>query len=97
METKSKMISNKRDFALCTTNSSLEEINDKLTLLCIDQGLTLTKIDDFKYICKKNSDNSINIEVSTVGKNNVLKLYHLNGQENITKEIIKNIIITLAF
>ena len=97
METKSKMISNKRDFALCTTNSSLEEINDKLTLLCIDHGLTLTKIDDFKYICKKNSDNSINIEVSTVGKNNVLKLYHLNGQENITKEIIKNIIITLAF
>ena len=97
IETKNKMISNKRDFALCTTNSSLEEINDKLTLLCIDKGLTLTKIDDFKYICKKNSDNSINIEVSTVGKNNVLKLYHLNGQESITKEIIKNIIMTLAF
>ena len=97
IDMKNKMISNKRDFALCTTNSSLEEINDKLTLLCIDNGLTLTKIDNLKYICKKNSDNSINIEVSTVGKNNVLKLYHLNGQESITKEIIKNIIITLAF
>ena len=97
IDMKNKMISNKRDFALCTTNSSLEEINDKLTLLCIDNGLTLTKIDNLKYICKKNSDNSINIEVSTVGKNNVLKLYHLNGQENITKEIIKKIIISLAF
>ena len=97
LDMKNKMISNKRDFALCTTNSSLEQINDKLTLLCIDNGLTLTKIDNLKYICKKNSDNSINIEVSTVGKNNVLKLYHLNGQESITKEIIKNIIITLAF
>ena len=97
MEMKNKIITTKKDFALCTTNSSLEEINDKLTLLCIDNGLTLTKVDTMKYICKKDSDNSINIEVSVVGKSNALKLYHLNGQESITKEIIRNIIITLAF
>ena len=50
-----------------------------------------------KYICKKDSNNSINIEVSVMGKSNALKLYHLNGDEIITKEIIKNIILTLAF
>ena len=94
---KNKIITDKKDFALCTTNSSLEEINDKLTLLCIDHVLTLTKIDDMKYICKKDSNNSINIEVSVMGKSNALKLYHLNGDEIITKEIIKNIILTLAF
>ena len=97
MEMKNKIITDKKDFALCTTNSSLEQINDKLTLLCIDHGLTLTKIDDMKYICKKDSNNSINIEVSVMGKSNALKLYHLNGDEIITKEIIKNIILTLAF
>ena len=80
MEMKNKIITTKKDFALC-----------------IDNGLTLTKVDTMKYICKKDSDNSINIEVSVVGKSNALKLYHLNGQESITKEIIRNIIITLAF
>jgi hypothetical protein len=29
--------------------------------------------------------------------NNVLKLYHVNGDEQITKEIIKNVIVNIGF
>ena len=85
------------DFALCNTNSSLDEIYEKLIILCKEKGLTLTKIETNKYICKKNGDNSIKIEINKRGKINMLKLYYLNGKENITKEIIKEIILRIGF
>lgn len=98
IEIKSKMLTSSKDFALCTTNSTNDEIVIKLNELCKENGLTLTEVvDKSKFICKKDSDNSINIEISSVGNNNVLKLYHLNGQESITKDMIKKIIITIGF
>ena len=94
---KKRLINSSKDFALCTTNSSLDEIYLKLQNLCKEEKYSLTKINEFKYICKKDSDNSINIEVNIVNKSNVLKLYHLNGKEKVTKEIIKKIIINIGF
>ena len=94
---KQKILTTSKDLAICTVSSTIEQINEKLNILCQNNGYTLTEVDKTKYICKKNSDNSINIEISQVGNNNVLKLYHLNGQESITKEIIKNIIIHIGF
>ena len=85
------------DFALCNTNSNLETIYEKLMKLCAEKGLTLTKIDTNKYICKKDGDNSIKIEINTKGRTNVLKLYYLNGKEAITKEIIRQIVLTIGF
>ena len=88
---------NSNDFALCNSNSSLEEIYDKLLILCKEKQLTLAKIESNKFICKKDGDNSIKIEINKRGKTNVLKLYYLNGKEAITKEIIKNIILKIGF
>ena len=85
------------DFALCNTNSNLETIYEKLMKLCNEKGLTLTKIDTNKYICKKDGDNSIKIEINTKGRTNVLKLYYLNGKEVITKEIIRQIVLRIGF
>ena len=85
------------DFALCNTNSNLETIYENLMKLCTEKGLTLTKIDVNKYICKKDGDNSIKIEINTKGRTNVLKLYYLNGKEAITKEIIRQIVLRIGF
>ena len=88
---------NSNDFALCNSNSSLQEIYDKLIILCKNKGLTLAKIEENKFICKKDGDNSIKIEINKRGKTNVLKLYYLNGKEAITKEIIREIILRIGF
>ena len=88
---------NSNDFALCNSNSSLEEIYNKLVTLCKEKDLSLTKIESNKFICKKDGDNSIKIEINKRGKTNVLKLYYLNGKESITKEIIKEIILRIGF
>jgi hypothetical protein len=88
---------NSNDFALCNSNSSLDVIYDKLIILCKEKGLTLAKIESNKFICKKDGDNSIKIEINRRGKTNVLKIYYLNGKESITKEIIKEIILRIGF
>ena len=88
---------NSNDFALCNSNSSLEDIYNKLIKLCKEKGLTLAKIESNKFICKKDGDNSIKIEINKRGKTNVLKLYYLNGKEAITKEIIREIILRIGF
>ena len=88
---------NSNDFALCNSNSSLEDIYRKLIKLCKEKGLTLAKIESNKFICKQDGDNSIKIEINKRGKTNVLKLYYLNGKEVITKEIIREIILRIGF
>ena len=49
-----------------------------------------------QFICNKDG-NSICIEITKVGPNNVLKLYHLSGNEQVTKDVIKKIIIHIGF
>ena len=88
---------NSNDFALCNSNSTLEEIYDKLVALCEEKELKLAKIESNKFVCKKDGDNSIKIDINKRGKTNVLKLYYLNGKEEITKKIIKEIILRIGF
>ena len=89
--------SNSNDFAVCNTNSSLEEINKKLIGLSKEKKFYLTKINLKNYICTKNKCNSIKIEITAKGNINMMKIYYLEGKENITKELIKNIIFTIGF
>ena len=92
-EIKTKMLTSSKDFVLWTTSQPINDIISTIQSLCKENDLTLTEIDKAKFICKKDTDNSINIEICAMGENNnALKLYHLNGQESITKEIIKKII-----
>ena len=74
-----KILTMSKDLAIYTVSSTIEQINEKLIILCQNNGYTVAEVDKTKYICKKNSDNSIKIEINQVGNNNVLKLYHLNG------------------
>ena len=86
-------------FCLCTTTSSHDEVIKQLTILATTNNYVLSNINDStttRYVCELNS-NSICIEISKVGMNNVLKLYHVNGDEQITKEIIKNVIVNIGF
>ena len=95
-EIKNKMLTSSKDFVLWTTSLPHEDIIKTLRDLCKENTLTLTEVDTTKFICKKDSDNSINIEISSNNNSNVLKMYHLNGQESITKEVIKKIIKTIG-
>ncbi len=88
---------NSNDFAVCNTNSSLEVINQKLKGLSQNKGFSLDQIDLKNYVCTKNKNNSIKIEISSKGNINMLKIYYLEGKENITKELIKNIIFSIGF
>ena len=88
---------NVNDFALINTNSSLIEINEKLVKLSQEKEYELKKIDLNHYICTKNVKNSIEIEISSKGNINMLKIFYLEGNENTTKELIKNIIIYIGF
>ena len=89
--------SKSKDFAVCNTNLSLEEINNKLIHLSKNKNFTLDKIDSLNYICSKNKNNSIKIEITSKGNINMMKIYYLEGKENITKELIKNIIFSIGF
>ena len=88
---------NSNDFAVCNTNSSLEEINQKLNGLSKNKNFSLVSMDLKNYICTKNKNNSIKIEISSKGNINMLKIYYLEGKESITKELIKNIIFSIGF
>lgn len=86
-------------FCLCTTTSSHDEVVKQLTVLASTNSYVLSNINEpstTRYICEL-STNSICIEISKVGMNNVLKLYHVNGDEQVTKEIIKNVIVNIGF
>ena len=89
--------SKSKDFAVCNTNLSLEEINEKLIQLSKNKNFSLNKIDSLNYICSKNKNNSIKIEITSKGNINMMKIYYLEGKENITKELIKNIIFSIGF
>ena len=88
---------NSNDFAVCNTNSSLEDINKKLKDLSQNKGFSLLQIDLVNYICTKNKNSSIKIEISSKGNINMLKIYYLEDKENIIKELIKNIIFSIGF
>ena len=89
--------SKSKDFAVCNTNLSLEEINEKIIQLSKNKNFSLNKIDLLNYICSKNKNNSIKIEITSKGNSNMMKIYYLEGKENITKELIKNIIFSIGF
>ena len=95
IEMKNKIINNAKDLAVCPYTGDYETIYIKLSQFCGNHLLTLTQVGQNKFICKKDSDNSISIEINE--ENNLIKMYHLNGQESITKEIIKKIIINIGF
>ena len=99
-ENSSKQHTTSNSFALCTTNSTHDEVVEKLNNLCKDKQYELTQnttnTNGTQFLCSK-SQNQICIEISKVGPNNVLKLYHLSGNEQVTKEIIKEIIIEIGF
>ena len=89
--------SSSNDFAVCNTNSSLEEINKKLLNLSKEKGFHLDKIDLKNYICSKNKSNSIKIEIYSKGNINMMKIFYLEGKENLTKDLIKNVVFSIGF
>ena len=88
--------SNKKDFAFCSSNFSNKEIIEKLNLLCEEKKYNLKKNDDYHFLINENQ-NSISIEISFISGKNILKMFHLNGSEKKTKEIIKNILMEIGF
>ena len=88
--------STKNDFVCCSTNFQIEEIKDKLNILCNDKNYKFKFIDETHYYIS-NQSNSISIEISNVSGKNVMKMFHMCGNEKLTKEIIKNIIVEIGF
>ena len=88
--------STKNDFVCCSTNFQIEEIKNKLNLLCDDKNYKFKFIDNTHFYIS-NQSNSISIEISNVSGKNVMKMFHMCGNEKLTKEIIKNIIVEIGF
>ena len=90
------MNSNRNDFACCSTNLNFEDIFKKCKELCKEHNYIFKSIDNYHAYINCN-DNSISIEISKVTNKNIVKMFHMNGNEKITKEIIKNIIVEIGF
>jgi len=87
---------NINDFACCTINN-VELIQDKLRKYCISSNISLKEKSSGKIeICKEYT--SILIEFTKVGLKgmNFMKMTHLSGNEQKSKDIIKNLIINIG-
>ena len=90
------MNSNRNDFACCSTNLNFEDTIKKCKELCKEHNYIFKSIDNYHAFINCN-DNSISIEISKVSNKNIVKMFHMNGNEKVTKEIIKNIIVEIGF
>ncbi len=83
-------------FAICTSNLNYDSIINNLFTLCKENQFILKKNGKSKFNCVK-GNNEIFFGITKAGKNNMLKLYHMNGKKEITKDLIKKIIINIGF
>ena len=86
-------------FALCTSTLSYDLIVKQLNILCKENQFHFKRIEksnNNKFNCTKGNNVAV-IEISKGGKHNILKLYHMNGKEEITKDLIKQIIVNIGF
>lgn len=91
----------KKDFALCSTNSSLESIKEKIKKIAEKEKYILNIKSIYHYSCNKKTEKSDNIVlidvINTSNKKNVIKLSHYFGDETCTKQMIKVIFIEISF
>ena len=99
-ETQDSQSNSQGKSSLCTTNSTKEELVLKLNAVCSEKNYELKQGkdngDSMTFVCSKES-NYVGIEIKKIGRNNVLFLKHMNGNIDITKEIIKILMINVGF
>jgi len=92
-----------KEFACCAIYNDVS-IQDKLVKYCGSQKIEvkkvrsyIKKVSNLKYECRKEG-NIVGIEFSRIGHKGMsfMKMFHLCGNEKITKEIIKNLIINIG-
>ena len=77
---------------MCGTELNFNEIENKIKIFCDENKLILNKENKNKFTINFDK-NTLLIEISIMEETNLLKLYHLNGNENETKKIMKQIIL----
>lgn len=100
LNTDSLALAQTKSFATCTTSSSSLEIEEKILSICKESGFNVNKKekeDLLQFICTNTNENIINIELIKIEVKSVLKLYHTKGNEQMTKDIIKKIIVAIDF
>ena len=90
------MNSTRNDFACCSTNLNFDEIFKECKEMCKEHNYIFKPIDNCHAFINWN-DSSISFEISKVSNKNVVKMFHINGSEKVTKDIIKNIIVEIGF
>jgi hypothetical protein len=92
-----------KEFACCAIYNDVS-IQDKLLKYCGSQKIEvkkvrclIIKVSNLKYECNKDG-NVVGIEFSRIGHKGMsfMKMFHLIGNEKITKEVIKNLIINIG-
>ena len=83
---------NLKQFIMCGTELNFNEIENKIKIFCDENKLILNKENKNKFTINFDK-NTLLIEISIMEETNLLKLYHLNGNENETKKIMKQIIL----
>ena len=86
---------NLKQFIMCGTELNFNEIENKIKNFCVENKFTLNKENKNKFIINFDK-NTLLIEISIMEETNLLKLYHLNGNENETKKIMKQIILLIG-
>ena len=94
---RNKLVNSKQDFACFTTKLTLNEIINKLEIISKNTKYTLKKIDNNSYNFYNENNEYVSIEILKIGEKSIINLFHITGNENYTKEIIKNLILEIGF
>ena len=94
---RNKLVNSKQDFACFTTKLTLKEIINKLEIISKNTKYTLKKIDNNSYNFYNENNEYVSIEILKIGEKSIINLFHITGNENYTKEIIKNLILEIGF
>jgi hypothetical protein len=89
---RNKLVNSKKDFACFTTKLNLNEIISKLGTISTKTGFILKKQDKNIYNFYNENNEYVTIEISKIGDKSMINLYHITGNEDFTKEVIKNLI-----
>ena len=94
---RNKLVNSKKDFACFTTKLNLNEIISKLGTISTKTGFILKKQDKNIYNFYNENNEYVTIEISKIGDKSMINLYHITGNEDFTKEVIKNLIAEIGF
>ena len=84
-------VSSENNFLLLSVNMNINLIINKIGNYCKLNGLLIKKNGIYNYQIKNKNNDALIVDVIKASPNNILKLFHLKGDESKTKEYISGL------